>query len=315
MALFENFIRPVSPRKDLLVIADLIEKCFFDQMDEDGRSYIRQIRRAAKENDFTRWITGANERLSVPLDGYVWEENGQVIGNATIIPHYRQGRWRYLIANVAVLPEHRRRGIGRALTQKAIAHIHEHDADAWLQVRDDNESAHRLYLSLEFVERARRDTWEVAGDSIPELHTPILIDQRRKEDWPLQEAWLRSTYPPEVSWNLGFHLRRMRPGLWQGFLNLVNDTPVRHWVARRGGELVGSASWDPGPYRGEAIWLAASEKSEEESVFALLVHVRRHVAARRPLEINFPAGRAAIAFRESGFIRQNTLIWMALPKP
>src|SRR5512146_712390 len=84
-----GFIRPVDPRRDLNAIADLIELCFADQMDDDGRDYLRHIRRAAREPNLQRWMPGANERVSSPLFGYVWEETGQVIGNLTLIPFYR----------------------------------------------------------------------------------------------------------------------------------------------------------------------------------------------------------------------------------
>lgn len=59
---------------------------------------------------------------SIPAknSGFVWEENGQIIGNLSLIPSTKGGRRVVVIANVAVHPDHRRRGIAHELTQRAL---------------------------------------------------------------------------------------------------------------------------------------------------------------------------------------------------
>ena len=65
-----------------------------------------------------------------------------------------------MIANVATDPGFRRAGIGRALTERAMEGASQKAAqEVWLQVRDDNATAIRLYAELGFVERARRTTY------------------------------------------------------------------------------------------------------------------------------------------------------------
>jgi ribosomal protein S18 acetylase RimI-like enzyme len=315
----KTHIRTVDPRRDLLVIADLIETCFVDQMDDEGREYVRQIRHAAQNGDFFRWMSGADEHVSLPLGGFVWIEEQRVVGNLTLIPFHSNNRggnstrWRYLIANVAVHPSYRRRGIGRQLTMRAIEHIRQHSADAWLQVREDNPAAHSLYVSLGFKERARRTIWEVSPNtSLPEIPSHLSISGRKNEDWPQQSGWLRQTYPPEVAWNLGFRLSRFEPGLWRSLTNFFLETPVTQWAVRRDQQLIGTACWDPGPYRSENLWLAADPDNDEEAIFALLANARRSLLPRRPLNVNFPAGQGTIAFKQAGFFAQNTLIWMEI---
>ncbi len=317
VALDTAHIRPVDPRRDLLAIADLIEICFIDQMDEEGREYVRQIRHAAQNGDFFRWIHGADEMVSLPLGGFVWVEQHHVVGNLTMIPFRAGGksdgspRWRYLIANGAVHPNYRRPGIGRPRPMQALAQIRQRRAGAWLQVRDDNPPAHNLYLSLGFEERARRTTWELSSSTpIPERPSHLAIDSRRNEDWPQQSAWLRQTFPPEVAWNLGFRLKRLEPGFWRFMNNLFFESPVSQWTVRREQQLIGAASWDPGAYRAENLWLAADPDNEEEALYALLVQARLTLLPRRPLTINYPVDRGTIAFNQAGFFKQNTLIWM-----
>jgi len=48
-------IRPLSILRDLPQVADLIELCFALTIDDEGQSYLQQMRRASHNNDFLRW--------------------------------------------------------------------------------------------------------------------------------------------------------------------------------------------------------------------------------------------------------------------
>jgi len=158
-------LRPLNILRDLPGVADLVEKCFADTMDSEGRRYLQQMRRAGQDNVFMRWAANAADSVSMPLSGYVWEENGEIIGNVSLIPYREKKKKIFLIANVATRQDYRRRGIGRALTAAAIRHAQErHAAAIWLHVRDDNPGAIALYLSLGFQELARRTLWQAKPD-------------------------------------------------------------------------------------------------------------------------------------------------------
>lgn len=307
-------IRRVDPRRDLIPIADLIELCFINQMDDDGRDYLRHIRRSARDITLQRWVKGANEQVSVPLFGYVWEENNQIVGNLTLIPFFREGKWRYLIANVATHPDYRGRGIARQLTQRGIQHVQECGASAvWLQVREDNGVAHQLYVHLGFLERARRTTWGLS-DSPPPL-LPLNgyeVTWRRSSDWKDQSSWLQRTYPPEVAWNLNFNAERFAPGLMRSFSRFMNNERQEQWAIRLGSNLVGVAIRDAASFNAETVWVAPNPACEDQALTALLTILRQHVSTPRPLAINYPANRGASAFRRTGFDLQNTLIWMEI---
>ena len=184
-----SHIRPLDIHRDLLPVADLIELCFSSTLDPDGREYLRHIRKAAADPAYLRWIPGAYERVSTPLYGYVWEQDHRIVGNLSLIPILKGGRWLYLIANVAVHPDYRRRGIARDLTMRALEHVHEHHvSSAWLQVRDDNTSAYNLYCSVGFIERSRRTTWISKMSATPSSAAGVRITSRRPEDWILQRS-------------------------------------------------------------------------------------------------------------------------------
>ena len=307
-------IRPVDPQRDLNPIADLIELCFAHQMDDDGRDYLRHIRRAARDISFRRWVNGANEKVSTPLAGYVWEENGRIVGNLTLIPFFRGERWRYLIANVATHPDFRGRGIARQLTQKGIAHVQKTGAPAvWLQVRDDNPTAHHLYLSLGFRERARRTTWGLAEPPAPLLQLlGFQINGRPNMEWPIQAEWLQKIYPPEVAWNLNFNPERYAPGLMRSLTRFLSNEHIEQWSIHSGSDLIGFAVWDAGTANAETVWVAPNPACEDQALSVILTILRRQVRSIRPLVINYPAYRGNQTFEHAGFSSQNTLIWMEI---
>jgi GNAT superfamily N-acetyltransferase len=305
-------LRPLDVYHDLNAVADLIELCFINTMDPDGKEYLRQMRLASRDTGFLSWAPQVAEHISLPLSGYVWEENGRVIGNLSLIPLHKDGQRIYLIANVAVHPEYRRRGIARKLTQKALEHAHRRGASsAWLQVRDDNPAAQQLYLSLGFIERARRITWQyIPLTPVPMKRDDVTIGARRPEDWPLQHDWLALTYPPQVMWNLPLNFHRLQPGFFRDLTAYLYGQKIRHWSARLRGQLIGVLTWEMSRGYADNLWLAVDPEYEDQAIRSLLAQARAWIPRSRPLAVNYPAGVEGEAFVASGFNHHQTLIWM-----
>lgn len=313
IAINTSHLRPVDTRKDLPEIADLIELCFASSMDADGREYIRQIRRMAMESRGIGLPLPGARPFSVPIQGYIWLENNHVVGNLTLIPYFKAARVVYMIANVAVHPDFRRRGIARQLTQQAIDHARDHGAAAaWLQVRNDNREAEALYLSLGFQERARRTNWTFEPAGHPTLPLPRMVSIRRRTsaDWQFQRRWLQEIYPSEIGWNLPFQIDRLRPGFLRRLMQWMNSERMEHWSAWQGDRFLGAAAWEPGNVITDIIWLATNPLEEDLAAQVLLTHARRILSNRRPVTVNFPAGIAVNGFLAAGFRDHNTLIWM-----
>lgn len=305
-------IRPIDIRKDLSEIADLIELCFSDHLDADGRIYLEQMRKAARNTRYFSWAMSA--KLQMPVSGYVWEEDGRVIGNVSLIPVNKDRARVFMIANVAVHPDYRRQGIGKAMTEKAVSYCAQHSSQSvWLQVRDDNESAFRIYAGLGFIERVRRSTWIINPErsQLTDNNTSSLkIVRRRSSDWQLQSGWLNIIYPPEVRWNLALRQDILKPGIGQTIWRILNEINVHHWAAYKDRRLVGVISWTPSHLAEDNLWLAVDPSWEEQVIQTLLPHIAVSRYASRPFTINFPAGRGDSAFLSAGFQKQNTLIWM-----
>lgn len=319
-----SHLRPFLVSKDLEAVADLVEACFAETLDEDGRRYVEQMQAAARNPRYLRWATAVAENVSLPLTGYVWEEDGRLAGNLSLIPFNLQGKRSYLIANVAVAPAYRRRGIARALTINALQHAREHGASqVWLHVREENLPAINLYLSLGFVEKARRTTWEcpaqaenfflpVSGEIIGE----ITIAQPQPAHWLQIQNWMRRVYPPELTWHLPYNLKAYRPGILGSVYRFLNAIEVRQWAALRHERLLGILTWQRNPYRREHLWLAtgAAGDREEESVIATLIpYARRKINSKQRWLVDYPARRGVYAFEQAGFHIQQTLIWMQRP--
>lgn len=309
-------IRKLNVRDDLLAVADLIEICFASTLDADGREYLRHLRMSARDAHYLSWLQGAAERLASPFYGFVWEEDHRIVGNLSLIPMYRQGKLIYLIANVAVHPHYRGRGIARQLTQRAITYLQERNVrTAWLQVRDDNPVAIHLYDSLGFKEQARRTTWHTAN--IPPIprqpFNGITIHRRRSQAWPQHLSLLQQAYPAEVIWNLPLNYSRLAPGVWSRILSFLHGELREHWEARVGERAVGFISWEPTRSLSDTLWLAVAKEYEEQAVESLLIHARQALMKRgRGLSVNYPAGQASEAFLKAGFVNHQTLIWMAI---
>jgi predicted GNAT family acetyltransferase len=253
------------------------------------------------------------DTVSMPLSGYVWEENREVVGNVSLVPFKREGRKIYLIANVAVRPDYRRKGIGRALTLSAMQHARQRHAQAtWLHVRDDNPGAAALYARLGFRERLRRTTWQAApGRSLGPAGAGITITSRQAHDWPQQETWMRRLYPDILAWYQPIPWLSLRPGLGPSIYRFFLEYETRQWAARvDGGQLLGVLAWQPSMGHADRLWAAAPLEGGEGALTALLLHARHTLSWQKNLTLELPAGQAQEAILAAGFKPIRTLIWM-----
>lgn len=305
-------IRPLNMLRDLPAVADLIELCFSSTMDNDGQRYLSDMRRASHDDSFLNWASHMTETASLPLTGYIWEQDGRIVGNASLIPFRDRGRRIYLVANVATHPEYRRRGIGRALTERAMKQAHAKNASAiWLHVREDNPGAIKLYEDLGFQEIARRTTWQTVPDRfLSEPRTDIQIATRQPRFWPLQLDWLHRLYPEALNWYHSWNFNALRPGLWNWFYLLFIDFNIKQWAAIRNDELLATLTWLPQGGRSESVYAATGEGSDGEALTRLLIHARRVLSNHSSLSLDYPAGEMTEAIRAAGFKVRRTLLWM-----
>ena len=178
-------IRKIDLARDLNPVADLIELCFPIHLDPDGKTYVKEMRKAARDMRLMGWISNVSELETTRSSGFVWEEDGRIVGNLSLIPRV------FLVANVAVHPNFRRRGIARKLTQHALVHLaQQRESEVWLQVRDDNPPAIDLYRSLGFKDQASRTTWRICPadfkTGLAVTQAGLSVRRRQRGDWETQ---------------------------------------------------------------------------------------------------------------------------------
>ncbi|MBE2184390.1 MAG: GNAT family N-acetyltransferase [Anaerolineae bacterium] len=174
-ALSASGLRPVNLKTDLAPLADLMEIAFAESMDSSGRAAIREMRTLSRLGSGVNLLSGVNDLvLGIGL-GYVWLEDGKLIGNVSIypsnLPSHLPRSW--VIANVAVHPDYRGRGIARRLMEASLEAIG-HRGDILLQVEERNEIARNLYTSLNFHEEGTFTIWRRPGSA----HKPPLLPQQ-----------------------------------------------------------------------------------------------------------------------------------------
>ena len=313
-------IRPLSILRDLPQVADLIELCFALTIDDEGQSYLQQMRRASHNSDFLHWAEKVADSTSLPLSGFVWEENGKIVGNASLVYQSYKGRKIAMIANVATHPDYRRRGIGRAVTEQAMTYARQKGAqELWLQVRDDNPTAIKIYNDLGFVERARRTTYHIKTVApLPltfqlarnDTSTKIITLQPNSHDWPLQHEWLLQAHPEELRWYAHWDWDVLAPGIWRWLYRAFIEYEIRQWAVVENGALVATVSWVPTARASNILWVAARSDVDATGLGSALQMARRDLIRYHGLTIEHPAGEMVKAFEIAGFEPFRTLIWM-----
>lgn len=308
-------LRPMNQRTDLSAIADLIELCFSDHMDSEGIEFILYLRRLAK-NNLNRLLFSELEMPPSTMSGLVWVDNDRLVGNLSMIPFLNDGSQVLLIANVAVHPDFRKRGIARSLTNRALEEARNQKMESvWLHVRDDNAVAVHLYESLGFVKRVLRATWQIDPHYfVPSFHEPNFRVQRRSpREWAYQRAWLQQTYPKEVIWNLPLHTNQFSPGFWNSFSRFFEDKNIEHWSLHDNDMLLGTLTWEETLRNYDMLWLAVDPASEDAVIRNLIPAALEEIGGQKPLSLNYPAGNSEKAFIDIGFKKLHNLIWMENP--
>ncbi|MBM3187198.1 MAG: GNAT family N-acetyltransferase [Chloroflexi bacterium] len=311
-------IRPFNPARDLADLATLIELAFGPELKATGSRMVEEMRQAAL------WGPALNlANALVPLfTGFVWVEGGCLIGNVSLTREEGQGVW--VLSNVAVLPEHRGRGIAGQLVDRAIAQLRAQGTRrVVLQVRADNDIAIALYRHRGF---ARYDTvyeMRLAGSHwvTPIGRTAQVFRAVRPSDGTALYRLVQASTPDACQ-----SVRPLRPadyrrGLWWQCCELLGTAfsarQRLEMVAEQDGEIVAfgrvTARLFSGPHELELHVLPAA-RGDWEALFidALLGIIPRtpRWQVRATLSASHP--EAVRALQQLGFETQRVLDQMLL---
>ncbi len=288
-----NGPRPINLKQDIPQVADLLELAFGEKMDRESRQAIRSSNFG---NPAFLWRLNPQYNRLPP--GYVWQENGRIVGNVTLIATKIPGR--HIIANVAVHPDFRRRGIARALMEAVLEQVRaRHGNLVILQVVKDNNNAIDLYKSLQFEQVGTMSEWRTSSTRLRDLAASlpdspaISVQPLRGRLW--QEAYKldAASLHPDLSWPEPVPEDFYRQGIWPSVRNFLNGRMQETWAVQdKQGQLTGLASiiadWGR-PYtlviRIHPEWRGQLERP----LLAKLIRRLQHMG-RRNIVVHYPDG-------------------------
>jgi len=305
-------IRPVEPRRDMAALAGLIERAFSERLDASGRRMIHGMKLFAKAGRIG-WFVG---RWFLPPaaypQGFVWEENGTVVGNASLLP-VRGFQQRWVMANVVVKPEYQRRGIARALVLASINLVRRCGGRRiMLQVDRDNQGARTLYENLDFKTLSTRATWVRKGDSEwPPAGNHGQARPRINSEWREQWALAKRLHPEGLLWPFPTVASLFRPS---GYENLFGSGKPKHWVLQATGRLVGAVSIRPEIEH--RLWrlMMVVEPEWRGKVEGSLLNIATQEASpfAGSFILDYPSDVAREEFQRLGFKATRELTWMGM---
>jgi ribosomal protein S18 acetylase RimI-like enzyme len=309
-----NGIRPLRPSRDLAGLADLIEQAFGPELALGG----------------SLLLLAMSSPVDGLLNGFVWEQDGRVIGNVTLSrPTGHARRWQ--LSNVAVWDAYRGQGIGRSLVETALDAIVQRGGDtAYLYVREDNPAAVHLYKSLGFVAVDRLSDLVLAapsarpGDEAARGADLRLLRRLRPQEGPslyelavqargAGQKWLGLPRRRRFVRTLDERLFSRVSALWTGQRESFWGVDATNRRLRAALSLRASSGWNRKPHRVE-LWVHPSYRGRLEPKLAQdVVTLVARLAPRRAFVSLADCDQAmADALLEHAFSKVRTLILMKL---
>lgn len=315
-------LRPMNPLRDWGAVTRLMQVAFQTDVSNPGlpllpdRAWLQWLRPALSFIELLG-MDGPEQML-----GFVWEEDGAIVGNATLgLANSHGGIW--LLSNVAVHPAYRRRGIARALVDMALAETRR-QGGRWLtlHVQGDNAGARDLYFqagfqSLEAV--AEFAGYNVmAGDPVPR---GAQLARPSREQWQATQELAAAHLPQSLRAYRHalaglFHIPHRRNPLEQ-LADLSLGTTSANWAVLQGERVAGGLvvqtqlSW--GAHRAAVVAAPPAQGLVEELLIAQAVEQTRRFASRR-LNFALPVSYTAMAdaLRSRGLREVRTLELMGV---
>jgi ribosomal protein S18 acetylase RimI-like enzyme len=280
-------------------VADLIEMAFGGNLDPTGRRMVHEMRLLGRMG----WLGWLTSRLLLPPaarpKGFVWIDGKRVVGNASLLPvkHHPQ---RWVMANVAVHPDFRRRGIARAMVKACLGVVRARGAHTIvLQVERENQAAQILYASMGFRPLKTRANWKrPSGLELASGQQSAAIRPRRRDQWREQMELARQTFPEGVIWPYP-----LSPGIYRGKRN------TRHWLYWSENKLLGSLTAREGSVL--RLILVVLPEVQGQIELDLLRYGLQQMGAEKPaILIDYPVDVVDDGLAVLGFRRRRALTWM-----
>lgn len=310
--------RPINLNRDVPQVMKLLELVFGSTLDSEGQRFLSDSTRASQGPSFLWRLNPAAGKLAL---GFVWEEGGRIVGNVTVLTTKTPGR--YLVVNVAVHPDYRRRGIARMLMEQVDDLVRRRDGrQILLQVVKENTPAIELYQSLHYTTIGSMTNWHCSVARLraiePAQRNPATrIRELRGSEWQQAFALDRASLHPDLNWPEMLPMDTYKMTLWGQFANFMNGRRTESWVTNdERGELTGLlnifSEW--GQAHHALIRIQPKWRGELERPLAAKMVRRLHEMPRRHIRIDHPDddGLMNDLLRAANFTPRRTLTHMRL---
>jgi ribosomal protein S18 acetylase RimI-like enzyme len=316
-------LRPLDPARDLGQLANLIEEAFGDDLGDEGRAALQDLRTFSRLGPLVLLLDHVSPEFHENLSGFVWIEDGRVVGNVTVAPAGALSR-RWMISNVAVAQAYRGKGIGRQLVAAAVEEVRlAGGEEVLLRVRVDNEVARRLYEGLGFKWVTAITEMELAavGTVSPVSAEGFVLQPRRYSAWRQEMELAREAIPAGVQRLQPVHAGAyrfdfdQRLGRWLGHLFAGR---VEHRLAIADGErFLATMDVIIARWRGFHRLALMIHPDYRGRLDEMLISTGLHLCSRYPgrsVRIKLPTeyAEAIAVLRRYGFVEQKTLALMHL---
>ncbi len=314
--------------KDLRGVADLIEKAFANELDRSGHSALRELRWLSRLRPLLWWMVYSNADHSDFLSGFVWEEDGKIVGNITV-NRTAPGSRRWLISNLAVDDAYQGRQIARSLMYAGLELVEEYGGTSTsLQVRADNIPARHLYDTLNFKEisgtsylRIGRVPRIVSTLGLTHLPPELIMRPRHSGSQDTRQAYNLAVATTPLTAQKEWPLRQSnfrlghQASINSFFRRFVGSGPLAHWVVDDGTRFVGLVNIHPGTFgKAHRISLMVHPDWRDYLERTLISRACRYLYPWRNngILVQHPASHpeAVESFKYFGFRETQTLLWM-----
>lgn len=308
-----NFIglRPINLARDAPAVSRLLSLVFSPTLDAEGRRALEVMFHGS-----SLFIQRLSRLSSGVSPGFVWEDQGAIVGNVSIIASAVPGR--YIIANVAVHPDYRRQHIGRQLTGEALRHLQERGArSVVLQVEIENTTALHLYQTLGFFEVGSTTLWQASPRALRRLPAsggyPIRLLRRREADLAYEIDV--AAVPADLNWPEPTAVNSYEESWWRWLDNFLNGRQSETWVIpdQRDRPLALGSIWSEWgqPHRLTVRAPAAWQTTLSQPLLSKLLR-RLEYLRQRPVVIEHPSDDVTLnaLLPQVGFHPRRTLTTM-----
>jgi ribosomal protein S18 acetylase RimI-like enzyme len=314
----KNGPRPINMNTDIPGILRLLELVFGASLDVDGQRMFAGTANAAQSPAILWRLSPAAAKLSL---GFVWEADGRIVGNVTLLTTEMPGR--FLVVNVAVHPDYRRQGIARMLMKQVDNMVRQRGGNQiLLQVVKQNNAAVELYNALKYTTIGSMTQWTTSISRLRRLDLNMEsagppIRELKRTEWRAAYSLDKQALPSDLNWPEMLKSDAYKTGFWVNAVNFLNGRQSETWaISESQNRLVGLGSIRSEWGRSHQLTLRVDPEWQGRLERPLLAKLIRRLQglSRRNVQIEHPDDDELVnaLLQEANFQPRRTLTHMRL---